>query len=65
MIKKISKTEAIKAKMEQECKVTYLDKPEHIAAIIAMNDQLEASRREYHVKDRNSQITASTVILTA
>jgi len=65
MIKKISKTEAFKAKMKQEGKVTYLDKPNHIAAIVAMNEQLEAVRREFQVKDRNSQITAATVILTA
>jgi hypothetical protein len=30
-----------------------------------MNEQLEAVRREFQVKDRNSQITAATVILTA
>jgi hypothetical protein len=65
MIKKISKTEEIKAQMKAENKVSYLDKPQHIAAIVAMNDQLEAVRREYQVKDRNSQITASKVILTA
>ena len=39
MINKISKTEAIKAKMKQEGKVTYLDQPKHIAAIVAMNEQ--------------------------
>ena len=65
MINKISKTEAIKAKMKQEGKVTYLDQSKHIAAIVAMNEQLEAVRREFQVKDRNSQITAATVILTA
>ena len=65
MINKISKTEAIKAKMKQEGKVTYLDQPKHIAAIVAMNEQLEAVRREFQVKDRNSQIAAATVILTA
>jgi hypothetical protein len=51
--------------MKQEGKVTYLDQPKHIAAIVAMNEQLEAVRREFQVKDRNSQITAATVILTA
>ena len=65
MINKISKTEAIRAKMRMEGKVTYLDQPNHIAAIVAMNEQLESVRREYQVKDRNSQTSASTVILTA
>jgi len=65
MIKRINKTEAFKAKMKQEGKVTYLDQPQHIAAIVAMNKQMEAARREYQVKDKNSQLTAAKVILTA
>jgi hypothetical protein len=65
MIKKISKTEAFKAKMKQEGKISYLDKPKHIDAISLMNDQLEVVRREFQMKDRNSQITATTVILNA
>jgi len=65
MIKQISKTEAIKAKMQAQGKVSYLDKPKHVTAIIAMNEQLKAVRREYQVKDRDSQITASNVILTS
>lgn len=64
MIKKISKTEVINAKLEQEGKVTSLDKKEHIDAIIRMNKQLEAVRREYLIKDRESQISAARVILT-
>ena len=51
--------------MQEEGKVSYLDKPDHITAIIAMNEQLEAVRREFQVKDRNSQNTALNVILTA
>jgi hypothetical protein len=64
MMKKISKTEAINARLKRENKVTTLDKSEHIDAIIAMNKQLEAVRREYQIKDRSSQITAANVILT-
>jgi len=63
-MKKISKTEAINARLKRENKVTTLDKSEHIDAIIAMNKQLEAVRREYQIKDRSSQITAANVILT-
>jgi hypothetical protein len=65
MIEKISKSEEIKAKMKAEGKVTFLDKPDHRQAIINMNEQLEAVRRDFQNKDRNSQITAATVILTA
>ncbi|MNU18949.1 hypothetical protein [Chryseobacterium cheonjiense] len=65
MIKKVSKTEAIKAKMAREGKVTSLNSPRHISAIASMNKQLETVRREYQTKDRNSQIEANKVILTA
>ena len=65
MIKKISKTDEFKAKSKAEHKVFYLNEAHHISAISSMNKQLEVVRREYQVKDRNSQITASTVILTA
>lgn len=65
MIQKINKTEAIKAKMEEEGNIVYLDKPEHMDAIVSMNENLEEIRREYQVKDRNSQISAANVILTA
>jgi hypothetical protein len=65
MIKKISKSEEIKAKLKEGGYVSYLDKPEHVAAIVAMNEQMEVVRREYQVKDRNSQISAANVILTS
>lgn len=65
MIKRISKTEEFKARLEAENKVFYLNEAHHISAISTMNKQLEVVRREYQMKDRNSQITASTVILTA
>ena len=63
-MKKISKTEGINERLEREEKVTTLDRPEHIDAIIAMNKKMEAVRREYQIKDTNSQITAANVILT-
>jgi hypothetical protein len=62
MIKTISKSEAIKAKLNQGIK-TYLDTPEHIMSIDSMNKQLESFRREFQVKERNSQISAANVIL--
>ena len=65
MIKKISKTEEFKAKSKAQNKVSYLIEANHISAISSMNKKLEVVRREFQVKDRNSQITASKVILTA
>jgi hypothetical protein len=61
----VNETEDIKAQLKAEGKVIYLDKPENIAAIAAMNVQMEAVRKEFQVKDRNSQLEASKVILTA
>jgi hypothetical protein len=65
MIKKISKTEEIKAKLKEDGKTSYLDKPEHVDAIVAMNEQMEFVRREFQVKDRNSQTSSASVILTS
>jgi hypothetical protein len=61
----INESEAIKAQLKSDGKATNLDQQQYIAAIVAMNEQMEAVRREYQVKDRNSQMTASKVILTA
>ncbi|HEY4149711.1 MAG TPA: hypothetical protein VGM41_12315 [Chitinophagaceae bacterium] len=65
MIKKISRTDEIKAKLKAEGKVSYLDKPHHVQAIVMMNEQMEAVRREYQDKDRNSQNSAAGVTLTS
>ena len=65
MIKKISKTEEIKTQLQNDGKVTKLDQPGHVAAIEAMNRQMQQVRREFQVKDRNSQINAARVILTS
>ena len=64
MIKKISRTEEIKEKLTKDGKVSYLDKPEHVQAIIVMNEHMEAVRRDYQAKDRNSQNSAAGVTLT-
>lgn len=65
MIKKISKTEEIKKQLNNDGKVSYLDSPEHIEAIVKMNKEMEEVRREYKEKETNSQISAATVVLTA
>ena len=65
MIKTVSRTQIISNQLRNEGKVVYLDKPEHIAKIIAMNEEMADVRREYQVKDRNSQNSAVNVILTS
>jgi hypothetical protein len=64
MIEKISRSETYAEKMRQEGKVITFNKPEDIKVSIKMNESLEQFRREYQVKDRNSQMSASKVILT-
>ena len=62
---KVSRTEAFKAKLKSEGKVTFLNSEQHIAAIIAMNKRLESARREFQIKDRKSINEAASIILTA
>ncbi|MEO8150350.1 MAG: hypothetical protein ABI723_22140 [Bacteroidia bacterium] len=64
MIKKISKTEAIREKLKSENKVSYLDAQKHRDAVGRMDDELKEVRREYKEKEMNSQTSASTVVLT-
>ena len=65
MIEPVSRTQEITDQLKNDNRVTYLDKPEHMAAAVAMNMEMADVRREYQVKDRNSQISAVNVILTA
>lgn len=64
MVTKISKTEEFFNKMMQEENVKTLDEPHHMQAIFDMNEKLEAVRRDFQVRNRNSQMNASKVILT-
>ena len=64
MVEKISRSSSYAEKMRQEGKVITFNQPEDIEVNIRMNENLEQFRREYHIKDRNSQMNASRVILT-
>ena len=65
MIQKINRTEEIREKFRKEGKVNTLNSPQHIEAINKMNKEMEGVKRDYKVKDSNSQASASTVVLTA
>lgn len=65
MIKKVSKYQELMGRLSDEKKVTYLDKPSDIEAINEIDRQMECVRREYQIKEKNSQISAASVILTA
>jgi len=59
MIKKINNTQAIKDQLKKNDKISFLDEPHHIEAINSMNEQLANVKREYEMKERNSQIAAA------
>ena len=61
----ISNSEKIIEKLEKEGKVQYVNKSKDSDAIFEMNDEMVSVRRDYQVKDRKSQVSASTVILTS
>ncbi|RLD66386.1 MAG: hypothetical protein DRI84_04885 [Bacteroidetes bacterium] len=61
----ISNSEKIIKKLKKDGKIESLNKTKDLDAIIEMNSEMENVRREYQVKDRNSQVSASQVILTA
>lgn len=61
----ISNSGKIIQKLERDGKVESLDKSEDFDAIFEMNSEMESVRREYQIKDRNSQTSAANVVLTA
>ncbi|MEI7491904.1 MAG: hypothetical protein WCK92_10935 [Bacteroidota bacterium] len=65
MTTKISKYQELMGRLKDEQKVTYLDKPQDIEAINEIDKQMEGVRREYQIKEKNSQISAAAVFLTA
>jgi len=65
MIKEINKTEKLNAQLKKEGKVIQLNNKEHAEAIETMNEELEKTRRDYQVKNRESQVSAAKVILTS
>jgi hypothetical protein len=65
MIVKINKTEEIRDRLRKEGKVNSLDSNEHIQAMVKMNKALEDLKREYLIKDKLSQISASQTVLNS
>lgn len=65
MIKRINKTEEIRNRLISEGKVSSLNSNEHIQAMVKMNKALEDLKREYIIKDKLSQISASQTVLNS
>lgn len=62
-IKKINKAEEINKKTEKDAEI--LNQPQHKMAVIEMNKAMEAVRRDYKIKESQSQASAFKVILTS
>lgn len=65
MYKKISKTTEINARLQEEGKVTPLNTVGDISRLTSMNEYMEDVRKEYHMKESRSQISASRIVLNA
>lgn len=65
MARKISKKDEILERLRNEGKIVVMDKPADQQLVLEMNESLIEIRREYQVKERESQISASRVILTS
>lgn len=65
MIKKVSKTEKLISTLRTQGKVIVLNDKEQVSSVTRMNKELEKVRREYQIKERDSKINASNIILTS
>lgn len=64
MIEKINYAEDLKNQWKEEGRTSYLDSPENIRAIEEMNIAMQEVRREYKIKEANSEASAAKIILT-
>lgn len=65
MYKKINKTHEIITRLQNEGKVTPLNSAVDMAKIASINKYMEEVRKDYRMKESQSQISASQVILNA
>ena len=61
----INKTKEVTDKLKSEQKTQILNSASDLAKISAINKHMQDVRREFQVKERESQMSASKVILTA
>jgi uncharacterized protein YktA (UPF0223 family) len=64
-LKPINSTDEFFKKLADENKVTTLNLPSHFSAINEVNNTMEEIRRVFQEMDKQSQISASKVVLTA
>lgn len=64
MIKKINRTEAIKSSLREQGKITIINTQIQQAAISKLNEEMKEVKRDYKMKERKSETSASYVCLT-
>ena len=65
MYKKVNRADDINARLEKDKKIKRLDSKKDIEKITSMNEYMESVRKEYHIKESMSQISASRIVLNA
>jgi 7-cyano-7-deazaguanine synthase in queuosine biosynthesis len=65
MAKQINKTQEVLTKLRAEHKIADMNTAKDVELISAFDKRMEVVRRDYQIKERNSQYTAAKVILTA
>jgi hypothetical protein len=61
----INRTQEIQKKLDDQNDSKVLNTPDDIALIHGISRHMEEVRRDYQVKERKSQTSAASVILTA
>ena len=65
MATQINRTQEIINRLQSENKVTKLNSPNDVAMITAFSERMETIRREYQIKEINTQHSAAQVILNS
>ncbi len=65
MFQKISKSDDFLLKLYTQNKVTNLNKSEHLKATSEMNVIMEEVKRDFEYKNRQSNISASNIVLNS
>lgn len=64
MLKKINKTEELRSRLREEGKIATINTPTQKAAINYLNEEMKEVKRDFKVKERKSETSASYICLT-
>lgn len=64
MAKEINKTQEVLDRLKAENRISVMNTSEDLAFIADFDKRMQAARRDYQIKEKNSQNTAAKVVLT-